>query len=139
MGAAQLSPILYGIGTIKSTLTDGRFPTWQRCDWKTENVTEATFRRSAQIERQLWRIPSLGNMRKIQRKAMFTIEAVICDSTSKPIESRRWTFFRPYCTLKPTWKGAARMIANARNQDGIPTMPRDVAVLRIEAVTHETH
>ena len=60
---------------------------------------------------------------------MFSIEAIIHDA-HRAIESRTWTFFRPYCTKTPTHRGAARMVA--QSCDSRP-LPKDVSVIRIQA------
>jgi hypothetical protein len=65
------------------------------------------------------------------KKMMFSIEAVIHnESGTKAIQGGTWTFFRPYCTKTPTYRGAARMIA--KSCDSKP-LPKNVSILRIQS------
>ena len=68
---------------------------------------------------------------------MFSVHAVVhSDSgTCEAIESRTFTFFRPYCAQTPTFLGAARMVS--RSCDSRP-LPRNISILRIESFVYET-
>lgn len=68
---------------------------------------------------------------------LFQFEAIIYDGL-KPIHSGKWHFFRPDNQKTPTYTGAARMIAKIRTEDGLPTKPKDISVMRIQANSYQT-
>ena len=67
-------------------------------------------------------------------KMLFNITAHIYNREGKITHGEKtYSFMRPYCAKKPTFTGAARMVARE-----IGAKPSDVSVTRIEAMTYQT-
>ena len=65
---------------------------------------------------------------------LFQITAHIYNTEGKITQGEKtYSFFRAYSATKPTFTGAARMVAKA-----IEVKPSDVCVTRIEAMVYQT-
>jgi hypothetical protein len=71
----------------------------------------------------------------MKKTMMFSVDAIVHNET-RAISSRTYTFFRPYFTNRPTYLGAARMVAAERRCEGMPTKISDISVLEIRSNVH---
>ena len=67
-------------------------------------------------------------------KTLINIIAHAYDRDGKITNAEKtYSFIRPFCTKKPTFIGAARMVARE-----LEIKPSDVSVTRIEAMSYQT-